>query len=74
MQTGNAETPQIYPRLATYVEYDEPSPFAVRVPETPVIQRAPPVQPRDCEATQTTSFDAILDAYAREPDRWDGLE
>jgi hypothetical protein len=74
MQTGNADTPQTFPRLATYLEYDEPIPFAPRVPETPVVVETASTEPRDCDATQPTSFNAILDAYARDPDRWDGLE
>lgn len=74
MQTCNSDTPQAFPRLATYLEYDPPAPFGVRVPETIVVQEASPPQPSDCDATSPTSFDAILDAYARDPERWDGLE
>ena len=73
MQTGNRDTPQTFPRLATYLEYDEPTPFATRVPETPIVQGASPTEPRECDA-QPTSFNAVLDAYEKDPDRWDSLE
>jgi hypothetical protein len=74
MQTGNTDTPQTFPRLANYSEYNEPSPFAARNPETPIIHGASPTEPRECDATGPTSFNAILDAYEKDPDRWDSLE
>jgi len=74
MQTRNTDTPQIFPRLATYLEYDEPTPFAARVPESPVVYVTPATEPRECDGNQPTSFNAILDAYGKDPDRWDGLE
>jgi len=74
MQTGNTDTPQIFPRLATYLEYDEPTPFAASIPESPVVYVTPPTEPPDSDASGPTSFNAILDAYGKDPDRWDGLE
>jgi hypothetical protein len=74
MQTGNADTSQIFPRLAKYLEYDEPTPFAASIPQTPVVVEPAFTEPPDCDDNQPTSFNAILDAYGRDPDRWDGLE
>lgn len=54
--------------------------------ETPLNQTPPPepkpIFPRLAPTDETDStdgpplstFDAILDAYAKDPDRWDGLE
>jgi hypothetical protein len=74
MQTDPTETPQIFPRLATYLEYDQPIPLAAHIPEGPVIQEASFARLREYCHDQPTSFDAIADAYANDPDRWDGLE
>ncbi len=74
MHTGNADTPQIFPRLANYLEYDDPTPFAASVPQTPFVVETSSTAPPEFDGNEPTSFNAILDAYEKDPDRWDGLE
>jgi hypothetical protein len=73
MQDQSTNRPQTYPRLAQY-DADEYSAQATPAPATPACHlEANPIQ-HACEPAQPTSFNAILDAYARDLDRWDGLE
>jgi hypothetical protein len=74
MQPRNSQTrPDIFPRLAAPQACGEQSRAGTRDPETPAYQRKPTTDLRQCECTHLSSFDAILDAYWRDPERWDGL-
>jgi hypothetical protein len=73
MQDQFTTSPQTFPRLAQY-DADEYSAEGAPAPAIPACHlEAAPIQ-HATEPAQPTSFNAILDAYARDPDRWDGLE
>jgi hypothetical protein len=51
---------------------DGPDALAVEVCDRP--EPTPfPAAPPDASFPRLTGFDAILDAYGRDPERWDGL-
>jgi hypothetical protein len=74
MQIRKAEQSQTFPRLACY-DACEPIPINAVTIRLPVVgQRTSPSEFTGKDTIALTSFDAILDAYAKDPERWDGLE
>jgi hypothetical protein len=58
-------------------EYERETKPQVPVPQFPRatrLEEKKTTNTHNCEQTHGTSFDAILEAYERDPERWDGLE
>jgi hypothetical protein len=54
---------QFQDQLTCQVPAPEPRQFTARIHQTP-----------EREPKETDAFEAILEAYAQDPERWDGLE
>ena len=52
----------------------DPAPQPAADDRTPAFPRLAIYETDEAEVAPVSSFEAILDAYGKEPDRWDGLE
>jgi len=66
-----------FPRLAVYdppmPDGNEPDALTTEICDRPEPTPFPAAPADATEYPRVTGFDAILDAYARDPERWDGL-